>query len=263
MKAYLAVVRLRMSILFQSRAGAISNIGTQIFWGALNCAVVSAFYHQTTSPQPLSLSQAITLIWLSQAMLPLLPWVIDPELEHQVKNGNVAYELVRPIDLYWLWFFRSASYRIAPALCQTLPIFCIAFLFFDLEVPSSWTTCVTFFTSVIFAAALSAAIGTLIVISLFWTICGQGIQKLLPHTSLLLSGVALPLPLFPSWAQPFLSIQPLRGVIDVPSRIYTGVISQNEAVWYLGFQLLWCGILIALGRVLMRLAVRKFVILGG
>ncbi len=263
MNAYLAVVRLRMSILFQNRAGAISGICTQVFWGLLNCAVLTAFYGQSESIQPISLPQAITLIWLGQALLQLLPWVIDPELVHQVKNGNVAYELAHPIDLYWLWFFRSAAYRIAPALCQTLPVFFIASLFFDLTFPGSWIACVAFFASVVFAAVLSAAIGTLVVVSLFWTVCGQGIQKLLPHTSLLLSGVALPLQLFPVWMQPFLNIQPLRGVIDIPSRIYTGVISESEAVLYLGFQLLWAALFIIFGRFLMRHGIKRFVIQGG
>lgn len=263
MKAYFAIVKAKASTMLHYRAAMLAGVGTQIFWGFLNVAILTAFYGKTSQQQPLSLSQAIAIMWLSQTLLQLLPWVIDPELEELVKNGNVSYELARPINLYWAWFFRSATDRLVPALLRSIPIFLIAWLFFDLRSPASLLAYLTFPLSIVFAALLSGTITTLIVISLFWTTSGEGIQKLMPHTSLILSGVALPLPLFPDWLQPFLSIQPLRGITDIPSRIYTGVISGTDSFLYLGFQLAWSIGFILLGKWLMQRAIRQFVIQGG
>ena len=263
MKAYLAIIKAKASTLLHYRATMLAGIGTQIFWGVLNAAVITAFYGQNPSQQPLSLSQAIAFMWLGQTLLQLLPWVIDPELEELVKNGNVAYELARPVDLYWAWFFRSATSRFIPALIHSIPVFLVAWSFFDLRFPASWLSCITFPLSVAFAAFLSGTIATLIVISLFWTTCGEGIKKLMPHTSLLLSGVVLPLPLFPDWLQPFLCIQPLRGITDIPARIYTDVIPGGEAFFYLGFQLAWSLGFILLGKWLLRRALKQLVIQGG
>lgn len=263
MNAYLAILKARLSILFQYRAAAMAGLSTQIFWGIIKTMIFSAFYAQAVTPQPISLAQAITFIWLSQGLLQLLPWNIDKELEAQVKNGNVSYELVRPLDLYWLWYARAIAMRTVPTLMRCIPVFIIAVLFFGLSSPVSWSAALAFGTSLVFAALLSAAITTLIIISLFWTISGEGIQRLSPHIALLLSGSVVPLPLFPDWMQPFLNLQPLRGVLDIPSRLYTGVIPDQEAFYYLAFQLIWTLIIIGAGKWMMSRALKQFVAQGG
>lgn len=263
MKAYLAILYARMATLFQYRGAAFAGVATQIFWAIIKTMVLTAFYAQTSAAQPISLHQAITFIWLGQALLALLPWNIDKELEAQVKNGNVAYELVRPINLYGLWFARAFAMRTVPALMRCIPVLMVGMLFFGLSAPISWAAGLSFIASLILGAFLTAAITTLVIISLFWTISGEGIQRLMPQTALLLSGIVVPLPLFPKWLQPFLNIQPLRGIMDIPCRFYTGVIPVQESAYYLGFQLVWILILVGIGRWLMERALKQIVIQGG
>jgi ABC-2 type transport system permease protein len=263
MKAYFAILYARMATLFQYRAAAFAGVATQIFWAVIKTMILTAFYAQTSTSQPITLVQAITFIWLGQALLALLPWNIDKELEAQVKNGNVSYELVRPLNLYSLWFARAFAIRTVPTIMRCIPVFMVAAMFFELSAPISWAASLAFGVSLVLGSLLSAAVTTLILISLFWTISGEGIQRLMPHIALLLSGLVVPLPLFPEWLQPFLSLQPLRGVIDIPSRLYTGVIPAQEAFYYLGFQLIWILILVGVGRWLMDRALRQIVIQGG
>lgn len=263
MKPYLAIFMCRLSALFQYRAAAIAGLCTQIFWGFVKIMILEAFYAQSTSPQPISLEQAITFVCLGQALLQLVPWTIDKEIEAHIKNGNVAYELIRPLDLYWHWFFRSMALRLVPTFMRCFPLFLVAGLFMGLSSPESWTAGIAFGISVIFSVLLSSAISTLVVITLFWTISGEGLLRLLPHIAMALTGLLVPLPLFPDWMQPFLSLQPFRGVIDIPSRLYTGVIPANDVAYYLGFQILWTAILIISGKWLMSKATRRFVIQGG
>lgn len=263
MKAYLAIFKSRLTVLFQYRLAALAGFGTQIFWGLIKVMILQAFYAHSVSPQPLSLAQAITFIWLGQALLQLLPWNIDKDIEAQVKTGNVAYELVRPLDLYWLWFFRSMAIRVIPALMRSLPLILLASLFFGLSAPVSGIAGFWFGISLIFSVFLSSAMTAAVLISLFWTISGEGIQRLLPHFTMLLSGMIVPLPLFPNWMQPFLSLQPFRGIIDIPLRLYTGVIPSHEALYYIGFQFSWFFLFVLLGRWLMHKAIRHIVIQGG
>lgn len=263
MKAYLAILYARMATLLQYRAAAFAGVATQIFWAMIKTMILTAFYAQASTSQPISLAQAITFIWIGQALLALLPWNIDKELEAQVKNGNVSYELIRPINLYSLWYARAFAIRTVPAIMRCIPVLTIGVLFFGLTAPISWSAFLAFGVSLIFGSFLSAAITALIIISLFWTISGEGIQRLMPHVALLLSGLIVPLPLFPEWLQPFLSFQPLRGVIDIPTRLYTGVIPVQEAFYYLGFQLIWILVLVGVGRWLMGRALRQIVIQGG
>lgn len=263
MKGYLAIFKGRLAALFQYRAAALAGLGTQIFWGIIKVMILTAFFAQSTSAQPISLSQAITFIWLGQALLQLLPWNIDKEIELQVKSGNVAYELIRPLDLYWLWFFRSCAMRVLPTLLRSIPLIILAGLFFDLSRPVSLPAGIAFGCSIVMSTLLSTAITTLVVVSIFWTLSGEGLLRLLPHTVMLLSGMVVPLPLFPNWMQPFLSIQPFRGIIDIPARLYTGVIPSDDAPYYLAFQLLWAVTFLVAGRWLMQKALRQIVIQGG
>lgn len=263
MNGYLAILKIRMKVLFQYRAASIAGVLTQLFWGMIQVMIFQAFYHQASVPEPLSLDQAVSFIWIGQALLQLLPWSLDKEIERQVKSGNVAYELIRPLNLYGLWLMRSLAMRLIPTLMRCAPIFILGGWLLGLKAPVSWEAAVAFLCSILFAFVLSASITTLVIISIFWTLSGEGIQRLLPHMAALFSGMVVPLPLFPSWAQPFLSLQPFRGVMDIPCRLYTGVIPTSEAFYYLGFQLVWTAVFIIGGLYLMKKALRQFVIQGG
>lgn len=261
MSGYLAILKIRMKTLFHYRSAAFAAICAQIFWGIVTVMIYRAFYAKATN-SPITLNQTITFIWLGQALLQLIPWSIDKELEAQVKNGNVVYELIRPIHLYQLWFTRSFALRATLTLMRCFPIFLLGG-WLGLSAPVSLAAGMCFFLSIIFALVLSSAITTVVLSSLFWTISGEGIQRLLPHFTLFFSGMIVPLPLFPHWMQPFLNIQPFRGVMDIPCRLYTGIIPVEEALYYFGFQLAWIIIFILLGKRLINKAMKTFIIQGG
>lgn len=262
MRAYLAILKSRSLVLFQYKMAALIGMVTQFFWGLLKVFILSAFY-ASAAIQPISLSQAKEYVWIGQAFLLLLPWTIDKEIEEQIKNGNVAYELIFPMSLYGYWFSRALAMRLIPTIWRAVPLFFLAFIFFDLSLPVSFSAFVYFLISLFLAALLSAAITVFVIITLFWTISADGILSLTAHVVVLLSGMIVPLPLFPSWLQPFLNVQPLRGIVDIPSRIYMGIISGSDALYFLGFQIGWIICFILLGKILLQRALKKFVVQGG
>lgn len=263
MTAYLAILKSRLSILFQYRLSAIAGLCTQVFWGAVKVMIFKAFYLNAKTLEPITLSQTITFIWISQALFVLIPWNVDKELEAQIKKGDIAYELTRPIDLYCLWFFRSIAMRIVPTLLRAVPLFIVVFFLWGWPPPISFDAGILFFISLLLSFLLSSAITAFLITTFFWTISGEGIQRLMPHFVTLLSGSIIPLPFFPKWLQPIINWQPFRGIIDIPSRIYTGIISLNEVIYYLSFQMGWFIIFLFLGFFLMKKALKTFVIQGG
>lgn len=132
----LAILRIRAATLLQYRGAAIAGMGTQIFWGVLKVMIFTALFSQGTGASPITLSETITFVWLSQALLLMIPWNADRELEAQIKNGHVAYELLRPIDLYSLIFLRAFAIRTIPTLMRALPLFLVAGLFLVYNRPS-------------------------------------------------------------------------------------------------------------------------------
>jgi ABC-2 type transport system permease protein len=263
MRRYVAVFRCRVAALLQYRSAVIASVLTQIFWGMIKMMILVALYSQTTAPQPISLAQAIVFIWIGQATITLLPWSVDEETEEAVKSGTVVYALTQPLDLYWRFFSRSMAGQLIPTLMRALILLPIAWIFFGLSSPVSWGAGIAFASSLLLSVFLSSAITTMVVITLFWTVSGEGIQRILPHLSLILSGMVVPLPLFPDWMQPILSAQPLRGIIDIPCRIYTGLIPLSDVPYSLAFQLFWSAACVVIGRWLIERAQRRIEIQGG
>lgn len=252
-----------MSTLLQYRAAAFAGLGTQIFWGVIRMMVFTALFNQETHSESITLATTISFIWIGQAFFQLIPYNIDKEVERQIKTGHIVYELIKPLELYWHLYAKSMAMRLIPTLMRCIPLFILAMFFFHLPPPVSLAAGIAFGLSCLFTVALSAALTTLLTISLFWTLSGEGIQRLTPHIAMLLSGMIVPIPLFPDWMHPFLHLQPFRFLVDVPSRLYTGMISLHEAPAYIACQLAWTCLLIFVGKLLMRQAMKSLLIQGG
>jgi ABC-2 type transport system permease protein len=225
--------------------------------------IFTAFYESTTRTMPMTLEQTVTYVWLGQALLLLMPWNMDAEIAGMVRTGNVAYELVRPVSVYWLWFCRSAAMRIAPVFLRAVPMFVVAGLFLGLKAPPSFACGCAFIASVFAAWLLSAAFTTVLATTLFWTVSGEGIVRIAPSFFLLFSGLFVPLPLFPDWAQPILNALPFRGLMDVPFRLYMGHIPPSETGWLVLHQLAWMAAIVMAGQAMAWRGLRRAVVQGG
>lgn len=263
MKPYLALLSARLRIHLQYRAAAVAGAGTQLFWGIIRMMIFEAFYLSSNAVQPISQSDVVSYIWLSQAFLLLLPWWMDTEIRTMITSGTVAYELLRPTDMYWFWFLRGLASRFVPLLLRCLPILILAMLFFGLRPPPNLYAGLLALISLILALLLSTAIITLLHISLIHTTGSDGINRLVSALSLAFSGILIPIPLLPSWIQPLFDWSLFTGLMDHPFRIYMGHIPYQEAMYPLLRQVLWCVVLILWGRRLLNSAMRKLVVQGG
>lgn len=263
MKAYTSILVSRFQTLLQYRAAAAAGVVTQVFWGVVRAMIFDAFYRSSSAPQPLTHDQAIAYIWLGQAMLLLTILSVDAEVAAMIRNGSVAYEMTRPLDLYFLWFVRALSGRAAPLMMRSIPIFAIAGIFFGLTLPVSLKAGGLFIFSAVMGLLTAAALIALMTISLLWTISGEGVSRLAPGAIFVLSGIIVPLPLLPSWVQWIAEMLPFRGLIDTPFRLYLGDLHGARAVTAILLQVAWLVALIAWGRIALARGVRRLVVQGG
>ncbi len=263
MKAYLAILSSRFRMLLQYRAAAVAGTITQIFWGWIRVMIFEAFYRSSDVVQPMSFEDVVTYVWLGQALLAMIPWNTDPEIRSMVRTRTVAYELLKPVDLYNLWYSRTIATRTAPTMLRSVPIFILGLAYFGMESPESTASAVAFGLAVIGAVMLSVALSTLLNISLMWTLSGQGITRITAAAVILFSGLTIPIPLFPDWAQTILRLLPFAGIADTPFRLYVGHIPPHEVIWVLAHQLIWTIILVVWGRLLLNRGLRVMVVQGG
>lgn len=261
--AYAAIFAARFRVLLQYRAAAAAGLVTQLFWGFIRVMIFEAFYRSSSAPQPMSFTDVVSYVWLGQATLLLIPWSVDSEVRRLIQTGGVAYELLRPVDLYWLWFTRSVVLRTAPTLLRAVPLLILAVAFFGLRPPPTLAAAGGWLALTVIAVLLSSAITALVNISLLWTISGEGIARLMPAIAYLFSGMILPLPLYPEWAQKWVNFLPFRGLIDVPFRVYLGHLPAHQVPILLLQQAAWTVVLIGSGRWLLGRARRRLIVQGG
>ncbi len=263
MISYWAVLSARFRELLQYRAAAVAGMGTQLFWGLIRVMIFEAFYRSSTAAQPMEIGEVVTYVWLGQAFLALLPWNIDLNLRSQIRSGGVGYELLRPVDLYSYWFIRSVAWRGAPTLLRAPPLIAVALIFMGMDAPASWASAGAFVASMAGVILLSAAISTLFNITMLWTISADGMLGLAPAIVTILSGMIVPIPLYPGWAQAVLNILPFRGLVDIPFRLYLGHIPPSDLPLLLTHQLAWTVAIALLGRWLLAMGLRRMVTQGG
>ena len=119
LRPYLAAFRSRFLQMLQYRTAAYAGFATQCWWGGIKIMILAAFYGGAAAASaPMSLAQSVTYTWMAQGLLALLPWGGDPEIALSVRTGAVAYDRLRPVDAYALWFARSAGWAAARAAAR-------------------------------------------------------------------------------------------------------------------------------------------------
>jgi ABC-2 type transport system permease protein len=272
LRPYAAVVGARFRMLLQYRAAAIAGFFTQLVFGLILIMIYESF-HRSSSPdvQPMAFAQVVSYVWLGQALLAMLPWNLDGEIHAMVRSGAVAYELCRPIDLYGLWYARAVAHRAAPTILRAVPLVLFASIGLPLiglaewrlAPPASFASGAGFTAALVCALALVCAISTLINIVLLWTIENDGVLIVLSAAVSLFSGILVPLPMFPDWAQPVLRWLPFAGIVDLPFRIYSGHIPPDGVALVLARQIGWTVAIVAFGRWLLGRGMRRVVVQGG
>ena len=262
MRPYLAILSARFRMLLQYRAAALAGFATQLFWGGIRMMIFTAFFQSTTAPQPMTLAQTIAYVWLGQAFLGLILFRTDHELAAMIRSGTVAYELLRPVQLYNLWFARTLANRAAPTLLKATPMLLLASLAGWLVWPGVAGLAASA-GALVAAVFLATAINTLMNITMFWTIAGHGISVMVGGLMFVLSGMIVPLPLMPDWLQPLLNALPFCGLMDTPFRLFTGSAPPQVLPRLLAHQLGWTAAMVLAGRWLMAGSLRRLVIQGG
>jgi len=271
LRPYVAVLGARFRMLLQYRAAAFAGFSTQLFWGAIKLMILAAFLAANHHASPMSLPQIAAYVWLGQALLGVLPWNVDTELQEKMMNGAVAYELLRPVDLYAFWYARTMALRTATTFMRMIPMILFAGILMPLSGFGAWAlpppvsgeAAVYFLMSLTATVALASAITMLMHVALIWTLSGRGFNTVMTGLVIVLSGLTVPLPLFPDWLQPFLYWQPFRGLADVPYRIYSGNIGTDAALFEIVQQIVWTALIVAGGYAWLSVGKSRVVVQGG
>ena len=268
MKKYLSIFKIKLMNNLQYRVAALAGISTQLFFGLVFIMVYLAFYQSGNNNNlPMNWKELVSYLWLNQIFFSLIfIWQKDRELLNMIKDGNISYELCRPIDFYKKWYATMYGEKLSALLLRFLPVTIIALNLpspLKLYPPISIMSFILFIISMIISSLLVTSIALLIHIIAIFTLDEKGIMAFIMVIGDLFSGSTVPLSFFPNFLKNIAYILPFRYIVDVPFRIYSGNISTSSAINPLLLGVVWLITIVIFSYILSLKAIKKVVIQGG
>ncbi len=267
MKKYTSFFRMRFIAGLQYRAAALAGISTQFAWGGLAILAYKTFYETNSAAFPMSFQALATYVWLQQAFLALFTiWIFENEIFQTIKDGGIAYELCRPVDIYTMWFFRSMANRLSKAVIRCIPILIFAGFLpapYGIGLPVDLPAFMAFLVTSILGFLVVIAFCMLIYIITFFTYSAIGVRMVAVSITEILSGAIIPLPFLPDKLRRIVELLPFASMQNVPLRAYSGDISGTDLFLKAGLQLFWAVFMIWIGRRIVALAGRRIIVQGG
>lgn len=264
MKIYLSIFRIRLLNLMQYRAVAIGEIGMRFVWGFMEISAYLALYHASGSDFPMELSQTVSYIWMQQVFFVFFSVVFgDNEIIDSIRSGAIAYELVRPMNLYGRWFSQSMANRVAYTVLNCMPALVIAFIIpkpYRITLPASLVQMGAFLISMALALCIVVEFAMLLYVSLFYTLSHRGIKIIVTALTSFLSGGVIPLPFFPEPVLAVVNLLPFAAMQNMPLLIFSGNLAGVDVIGGIAFQLFWVAVLFVIGQFSMRTALKKVVV---
>jgi len=247
----------------QYRIANYSGLAVNAFFFIIRAYVFIALYENRGEVGGYDIKDAITFTGITQAILMVVGIFGTLEIANAVKSGEVAVDLMKPIDYQFVMLFRQFGRSFYYLVFRGLPVFLVMIIFFSWTPPYSLISFILFIISLIFAIMITFSLNFIVGMSAFWLLDARGISGIVMGCGLLLSGFIVPVSFFPSGFDKICEWLPYIGQSYVPVAIYLGKYSDIAMFIMLARQSAWAIILLLFGRLMMLLAMRKLVIQGG
>jgi len=266
-KPYRALFRIRFTNTLQYRGAALAGLTTQFAWGFMYILSFRAFYASDPTAFPMAFEQMVSYIWMQQAFVALFfIWFFENSIFESIERGDIAYELVRPMDLYSRWFSMTTANRFSRAAMRCIPILVIGFLLpwpFRLVLPTGFGRLALFFLSMMLSVGVVVSFSMLIYISAFYTLNSMGTRIVLGVAGDFLAGGYIPIPFFPGALRTVVELSPFGSMQNMPLLIFSGYLYGDALVRGLVIQVFWLVVLVVCGRLWIRRALKRVVAQGG
>ncbi|CAM5367006.1 ABC-2 family transporter protein [Streptomyces viridifaciens] len=263
---YAAVARGAFRRYSTYRAATLAGTFTNTVFGIILASSFLALWQARPSLGGYDQSQAVTYIWVSQALLVTVAvWGggFQDDLQDRFRSGDIAVDLYRPVDFQAWWLATDLGRAAFQALVRgTVPML-VGALVFRTRMPEHPLTWVFFLLSVLLAVLVSFGLRFLVSITGFWLHDSEGVRAVMLVVSMFFSGMLLPIALFPGWLGDLAPLLPWAALVKVPTDVFLERADGAGLLGALGFQLGWAAVLLLAGRGAQWLATRRVVVQGG
>lgn len=246
------------------RISNLAGLATNLFFGLLRAAILIALYQQREEVAGISLRDAVTFTALTQALIAYLQlFGINNNLMNSVHSGEVAADLLKPMNFYLFWFAKDYGGSVVSLFIRGVPIMAAYALFFPITYPIGISQWAGFIVALTLGWIVYFSFRFNVSLTAFWVTNADGISRLAYTISWFLCGFLMPLRFYPDWFVRLCAMTPFPSVVTTPVEIYLGVLTGTKMVQAILVQCLWGLALYLIGQMMLRAGVRRLVIQGG
>lgn len=238
-----------------------------IFTGLLELLVQTSIWYAllgaSGTVKGISFSDMVNFVIINLIVNSLVRTSIADSLAEKIRDGSIAIDFIRPINLKWYLISESLGRNIFNTLFSKLPVCVVAVVFLGFKLPSSSAHLVLFLISLLLGIFLSYSINYVLGLFVFWFKTGFHIRWILGAFTDLFAGSIIPLWFYPDLLYNLSKILPFRLISFEPVSIYLGKVSATEAVYTVILQLVWIGGLLLLEKFIWAKAQQAVTVQGG
>ncbi len=185
---------------------------------------------------------------------------IEADITESVRTGTLFKNVIRPFNLYYMYFSQHFGYKLLAAAVQGIPLALVAI--FLAGVTTTPIYLLLFFISLAFAFLLKFSFSYLFGLSAFWLTKTSGLFRIKNGVQNFLQGAVMPLSLFPAGFQAVLAFLPFPYMVFVPTQIFLQKYTLIESLAKIGIQIIWVLALLIIINYVWQRARKRFEVVG-
>jgi ABC-2 type transport system permease protein len=261
--AFLALARAGFARHATYRRATAASAVTNSFFGFLKCSVLLAVAGGRPSVAGYDPAALAMFIWAGQGLLGVVQLFTWTEVADKIRTGDIVTDLLAPVDPLVAYLAADLGRAAHAALVRLTVPLAVGAAFFSLRWPTSGWTWPAFALIIVVSTAVSFGTRHLFNLLAFWWLDARGPNALWLVGTALFSGLAVPIPFYPGWAQAVLWCTPFPWMFQAPLDVLLERGGPAHQSALLGGALVAAAAMLGAAVALQRLALRRLVIQGG
>jgi len=233
----------------------IIMIASAFFWKAL--------FSNSEIMNGVTVDTMLTYTVVSSLVSVLLSTNVEWRITMSVRKGTIAVDMMRPVNVFKVFFAENLGYVTALFFQNFLPILLIGSLIIKFPVPASVEDGLLFCVSMVMAFYINWYISVIFGMWAFKVIEMSALIQVKKHLIRLLSGSMIPLWFFPPWLQRILECLPFAYIYQMPISIFVGKYTRESLEKGLLIQFIWLVVLYLVKSYLEKNVTKSVMIQGG
>ena len=216
-----------------------------------------------SSTSIIGLQGMVTYSVIAVVLASIFQMEVQDTIYHQVREGNIAMDLLRPIPLLGKYFASDVGNISSSLVNKALPLLVLAALLFGVQPPPSIGAFGVFLISALLSFFILWLMSALVGLVAFWVAELGNMGMVKDAIVRILSGSFVPLWFFPESVQRVSAWLPFQYTYQTPIGIYVGATTIRAGWLAISIQALWVVLFFLLLSWVWKYAKSKVMIQGG